>query len=212
MRASRETRARRGVLRLIGRLAPAQNEREFKGLGENHAGQDRARRTFRHSGNGRGFDGLFSASRCGSEVQGAQCGHPWPAARADGRARHRDDAAVAQRAGGAGDSRHGARRRNRAQGQRLSRRTGAEAAGPISGLCRARHAGSGRRGARTRALRQGARLPRRAGQRLFASRRRRHRALLRPAAIPAVLGDGRTARRAVLSASAQSAAARCADL
>ena len=64
------------------------------------------------------------------------------------------------------------------------------------------------RGARARTLRQGARLSRRAGQRLFASRRRRYRRLLRPAAIPAVLGDGGAARRAVLSASAQSAAAR----
>ena len=42
------------------------------------------------------------------------------------------------------------------------------------------------RGART--LRQGARLRRRAGQRLLPGRRPRHRALLRPAAIPAVLG------------------------
>ncbi len=40
----------------------------------------------------------------------------------------------------------------------------------------------------------------------------RHHPLLRPAAIPAVLGHGRAARRAVLSASAQSAAARCAHL
>ncbi len=65
-----------------------------------------------------------------------------------------------------------------------------------------------RRGARARTLRQGARLSRRAGQRLFADRRRRDGGLLRSAAIPAVLGDGRAARRAVLSASAQSAAAR----
>ncbi len=44
------------------------------------------------------------------------------------------------------------------------------------------------------------------GQRLFPSRRGRHRGLLRPAAIPAVLGRGRAAWRAVLSASALYAA------
>ena len=42
--------------------------------------------------------------------------------------------------------------------------------------------------ARTATLRQGARLQRRAGQRLLPDRRPRHRRLLRPAAVPAVLG------------------------
>ena len=60
------------------------------------------------------------------------------------------------------------------------------------------------------ALRQGARLLRRARQRLFADRRSRHHRLLRPAAILAVLGRGGAARRAVLPASAQPAAAGCA--
>ena len=53
-----------------------------------------------------------------------------------------------------------------------------------------------------------ARLSRRAGQRLLAGRRCRDGGPLRPAAIPAVLGGGRAARRAVLSASAQSHRAR----
>ncbi len=48
---------------------------------------------------------------------------------------------VAQRAGRAGDRRQGARPRRRAQGQRLSGRAGAKAAGPFSGACRACHAG-----------------------------------------------------------------------
>ena len=62
------------------------------------------------------------------------------------------------------------------------------------------------------ALRQGARLQGRAGQRLLAGRRPDKRDLLRPAAIPAVLARGRTARRAVLSASAQSDAGRISPL
>ena len=142
----------------------------------------------------------------------AQRRHPWPAAVADGSARHRDDAAVAECAGRPGDPRQGEGRRHRAQGQRLSRRGGAEAAGAVPGPCGAGHAGSGRGGARTRTLRQGARLSRRAGERLLARKRRGHHSLLRPAAIPAVLGHRRAARRAVLSAPAQSAAARCAHL
>ena len=52
------------------------------------------------------------------------------------------------------------------------------------------------------------RLQGRAGQRLLAGRRCRHRRLLRHAAIPAVLERARTARRAVLSAPAQSAQTR----
>ena len=63
--------------------------------------------------------------------------------------------------------------RDRAQIQRLSRRTGRQAAGQVSGPGRAGDAGPGRRGARARALRQRARLSRCAGQRLLASRRRR---------------------------------------
>ena len=68
----------------------------------------------------------------------------------------------------------------------------------------------GDRGARARD--QAARLQGRAGQRLLADRRSRQRGLLRPAAVPAVLGRGRAARRAVLSAPAQPAAARRAAL
>src|SRR4029077_7764070 len=54
------------------------------------------------------------------------------------------------------------------------------------------------------ALRQGPRLQRRPGQRVLASRIARHRGVLRSAAIPDVLARGRTARRSILSASAQS--------
>src|SRR5262249_61162527 len=84
---------------------------------------------------------------------------------------------------------------------------GGEAAEPFSGSRRAPHAGSRRRGARARELRQRTRLSWRAGQWLFTGRRRREGCLLRSAAIPAILGDGRTAGRAVLSAPAKSAAA-----
>ena len=56
------------------------------------------------------------------------------------------------------------------------------------------------------ALRARPRHSRRAGQRLQPGRRPGRRHLLRPAAVPAVLGRGRTAGRAVLPASAQPAA------
>ena len=64
------------------------------------------------------------------------------------------------------------------------------------------------RGARARALRQGARLGGALVNGFSQVGDADTRRLLRPAAIPAVLGGGRTARRAVLSASAQPAAAR----
>ena len=56
------------------------------------------------------------------------------------------------------------------------------------------------------ALRARSQIQGRAGERLFASRLGRHRGLLRPAAIPAVLGRGGAAWRAVLPASARSIA------
>ena len=64
----------------------------------------------------------------------------------------------------------------------------------------------------TAALRQGPRHGRRAGQRLLADRRSQHDRLSRREAVLAVLERVRAARRAVLSASAQSAAAGRAHL
>ena len=93
-----------------------------------------------------------------------------------------------------------------APGQRRARRGSAQAPRPLRRLCRAADAGSGSRHRRTHPLRQGARLCRRAGQWLLANRHAGQRDLLRSAAIPAVLARGRSARRAVLSAPAQSAA------
>ena len=124
----------------------------------------------------------------------------------DGQARHRDDDPVAERAGRAGDPRRQARDRRGAPGQRRARRGSAQAPRPLRRLCRAADAGSGSRHRRAHPLRQGAWLCRRAGQRLLANRHAGQRDLLRPAAIPAVLARGRSARRAVLSAPAQSAA------
>ena len=91
-------------------------------------------------------------------------------------------------------------------GQRRARRRSAQAPRPLRRLRRAADAGSGSRHRRAHPLRQGARFCRRAGQRLLANRNAGQRDLLRPAAIPAVLARGRSARRAVLSAPAQSAA------
>ena len=97
--------------------------------------------------------------------------------------------------------------RDRAQGQRLSRRAGEEAPRPLPGARRAAAAGSRSRRARAAALREGPRHGRRAGQRLLADRRSEHDRLSRREAVLAVLGRVRQARRAVLSAPAQPAAA-----
>ena len=105
------------------------------------------------------------------EVRDRDDGSARPAVAADGRARHGDDDPVAERAGGAGDPRCEEGQRDRAQGQRLSRRAGAQAARSLPGARRAADAGSRSGGRGTAALRQGARLRRRAGQRLLADRR-----------------------------------------
>ena len=141
--------------------------------------------------------------------------HPRPArppTEADGRVRHADDDSVAERAGDPGHPRRQEGQRDRAQGQRLSRRAGAEAPGPLPGAGRAAAAGPRHGDARAGALRQAnsawsARWP-------TASRRSatRHDRLSRREAVLAVLGDVRPARRAVLPASAQSAAAGRAHL
>ena len=91
-------------------------------------------------------------------------------------------------------------------GQRRARRRGAQTPRPLRRLCRVADAGPGSRHRRAHPLRQGARHGRRAGQWIFANRNAGQRDLLRSAAIPAVLARGRGARRAVLSAPAQSAA------
>ena len=106
-----------------------------------------------------------------------------------------------------------------AQADALARRAndylaeaGAQAARALPGPRRAADAGSRARRQGARALRQRAGLQRRAGQRLLAGRRQGHHRLLRPQAVLAVLAGGRATRRAVLSAPAQSAAARRQDL
>ena len=169
-----------------------------------NARQDRARGTRRHRGHARRLAGV---RRPCVERSG-----PTPARRAghaparNGQARHRDDDPVAERARGAGDPRRQAGDRGGAPGQRCAGRRSAQAAGSLCEFCRAADAGPGSRYGRTDPLRQRPRHGRRAGQRIFANRHAGQRDLLRPAAIPAVLARGRSARRAVLSASAQSAA------
>ena len=138
--------------------------------------------------------------------------HTGAAHRRDGRAGHADDDPVAQRAGDPGipDAKRAAD--IGAACKRLPRARGGEAAVALPGPRGARHAGSRRRDARARALREGARLSRRAGERLLADRRSELDGLSGRQALRGLLGRVRAARRAVLSASAQSAAIRGADL
>ena len=101
------------------------------------------------------------------------------------------------------------RQRNSAPGERLSRRAGRQASDAFPGSRRAADAGSGSRDrANSIAASTTLGFKRRAGQRLLAGRRRRQRRSITTSAILAVLGRGRAARRAVLPASAQSAAGR----
>ena len=175
-----------------------------KPRGKRNARQDRARGTFRHRGHARRFASVRRA--CVERSRSAPARRPGHAPARNGQARHRDDDPVAERAGGAGDPRRQARDRRRQASQRRAGRRSAQTARSLRRLCRAADAGPGSRHRRAHPLRQGAWLCRRAGQRLLANRDAGQRDLLRPAAIPAVLARGRGARRAVLSAPAQSAA------
>ena len=124
----------------------------------------------------------------------------------NGQARDRNDDPVAECAGDPGNPRRQDCDRGGEAGQRCAGRRSAQAARPFCRLRRAADAGPGSGSRRAHTLRQRARHGRRTGQRIFANRHAGQRHLLRSAAIPAVLARGRSARRSVLSASAQSAA------
>ena len=112
------------------------------------------------------------------ELEHAAARHPRQAPAADGRARHRDDAAVAQRAGGAGDSRSAqganelARRANDFLAEQVAKRPDR-----FQGFAALPMQDAGLAPPRTRALREGPRLQGRAGQRLLADRRPEQRRL-----------------------------------
>ena len=102
--------------------------------------------------------------------------------------------------------------RNRAPLERLHGRANRP---PAEALCRSGRAADANArtcDARADALCAGTRLSRRAGQRLQPGGRQSIRHLLRRESLLAVLGRGRAARRAVLSASAKPAAEGCRDL
>ena len=181
---------------------------------EDRARQDRARRAFRHRPTRWRIRRASSPERVWQELEHRLMDIQERRIAEMDAPRHRDDDAVAQRAGGAGHSRsRSAPTRSRAgpttilaeQVRKRPDRFQGLAALPMQDPDGA-----------TRELErcvQGARLPRRAGQRLLAGRRRRDdgRYYDLPQYRP-FWAAWRNARRAVLSASAQSAAARRADL
>src|SRR6266508_408493 len=195
-----------GALYMVWRGA-----REAAAEGSQYARQDRTRGAFRHRGDCERFQGVLSGPRVAGGAR-ARARSARPAASPDGPIWYRDDAAVAQRAGGAGDPRSGAGERACPPRQRFSGGASAQAARPLPGARRAADAGPGARRQGAAALRRRPRLQGRAGQRLRAGRRQGHGGLLLPRGVLAVLGSGRAPRRAVLSAPAQSAAARRQDL
>src|SRR5258708_6089568 len=78
--------------------------------GEPDAGKDRARRAFRSRRNGCGQCRLFSKGGL-ARAESPTARYPGPPLAGNGFARHRNDAAFAERTGGAGDPRSQSRRR-----------------------------------------------------------------------------------------------------